>query len=126
MSLAAAAVFVTSVLMPVLDTPSGQPVDLFDVLIEEVGTETWLRFRFLAPQIAKDGGTITFTQAEPDLEFLCTEVALPYIAEFDLSPEIVAVMLSDQPIEFGVSDPEVTQFIDLFRVTSGTCVWEGI
>lgn len=125
MSFAAASLTATGLVTSVLGAPSGQPIELYDVLIDEVGFETWLRFRFLAPEIAKNGGTITFAQAEPDLEYLCAEVALPYIAEFDLKPEIIAVMLSDRPIEFGVSDPEVTQFIDVFRVTSGACVWEG-
>lgn len=126
MSYSAAALATTGLVTSVLGAPSGQPIELYDVLIDEVGAETWLRFRFLAPEIAKVGGTVSFAQAEPDLEYLCSEVALPYIAEFDLKPEFVAVVLLDQPIEFGVSDPEVTQFIDLFRVTSGACVWEGV
>ncbi|MFK7879777.1 DUF6497 family protein [Roseobacter sp.] len=109
-----------------LDVPSGQPIQLHDVLIDEVGSESWLRFRFLAPEIARDRGTISFAQAEPDLEHLCTQVALPYMAEFDIEAEIVSVVLLDKPVEFGVSDPEATQFNDVFRVNSGACVWEGI
>ncbi|WP_187429282.1 DUF6497 family protein [Roseobacter fucihabitans] len=121
-----ASVFALGLAVPVLDVPSGQPVELFDVLIDEVNAETWLRFRFLAPEIARDTGSISFVQAEPDLEYLCAKVALPYMMEFDLAPEIVAVMILDQPMGFGVSDPDVTQFVDLFRVSSGACVWEGL
>ncbi|WVX49815.1 hypothetical protein ROLI_029100 [Roseobacter fucihabitans] len=126
MSVLLASVFALGLAVPVLDVPSGQPVELFDVLIDEVNAETWLRFRFLAPEIARDTGSISFVQAEPDLEYLCAKVALPYMMEFDLAPEIVAVMILDQPMGFGVSDPDVTQFVDLFRVSSGACVWEGL
>ncbi|WP_299406404.1 DUF6497 family protein [uncultured Roseobacter sp.] len=126
MSLLATLAFATHmVALPVLEVPSGQPIELYEVLIDEVGAETWLRFRFLAPEIARDTGTVDFAQAEPDLEHLCVQVALPYLAEFNLSPEIVAVTLLDRPVEFGVTNPDATQFIDLFRVTSGACVWEG-
>ncbi|MGC3936251.1 DUF6497 family protein [Roseobacter sp. EG26] len=127
MSFAATLAFVAhAAVLPVTDVPSGQPVELYEVLIDEVGTETWLRFRFLAPEIARDTGSISFAQAESDLEHLCVEVALPYLTEFDLRPQIVAVTLLDRPVEFGQSDPKATQFIDVFRVSSGSCVWEGL
>lgn len=112
--------------LPVLDVPSGQPIELYEVLIDEVGAETWLRFRFLAPQIARDTGSVSFVQAEPDLEYLCRQVALPYLDEYDLEADMVAINLLDRPVEFGLTDPEATQFIDLFRVSSGTCIWEGL
>ncbi|MCV3272958.1 DUF6497 family protein [Roseobacter sinensis] len=110
----------------VLDVPSGQPVEFYEVLTDTVGDELWVRFRFLAPQIARSTGSIGFEQAEPDLEHLCTEVALPYLAEYALEADIVAVTLLDRPVPFGVSDAEATQFIDVFRVSSGQCVWEGL
>lgn len=106
--------------------PSGQPVRLYEVLIDDVGSESWLRFRFLAPEIARATGHVTFADAEADLEHLCTEIALPYLAEHALSPNVVAVTLLDRPVAFGATDPEATQFIDIFRVTSGTCIWEGL
>lgn len=125
MSLMTVIAFTAATALPVLDVPSGQPVELYEVLVDKVGAETWLRFRFLTPEIARDGGTITFAEAEADLEHLCAEVALPYLAEYDLAPEIVAVTLLDRPVTFGLTDPEATQFIDVFRVTSGACIWEG-
>ncbi len=125
MSLMTAIAFATATALPVLDVPSGQPVELYEVLVDKVGAETWLRFRFLTPEIARDGGSITFAEAEADLEHLCAEVALPYLSEYDLAPEIVAVTLLDRPVEFGLADPDATQFIDVFRVSSGSCIWEG-
>lgn len=109
-----------------LDVPSGQPVTLHEVLIDEVGSESWLRFRFLTPEISREGGSLSFADVEPDFEHLCTEVALPYLSEYDLAPTIVAIALLDRPVPFGQSDPEATQFIDVFRVISGTCIWEGL
>lgn len=106
--------------------PSGQKVDLFEVLIDEVGAETWLRFRFLTPEISPKNGRISFAQAEDDFEHLCTHVALPYLDSYALSGDVVVVTLLDVPVEFGASDPDVTQYIDVFRISSGRCVWEGI
>lgn len=126
MSLLTTIAFSITTALPALEVPSGQPVELYEVLIDEVGADTWLRFRFLAPEIARNGGSVDFAQAEPDLEHLCQAVALPYLAEYDLAPEFVSVTLLDRPVEFGRSDPDATQFIDVFRIASGTCIWEGL
>ncbi|MEM9639279.1 MAG: DUF6497 family protein, partial [Pseudomonadota bacterium] len=82
MSLLTTIAFSITTALPALEVPSGQPVELYEVLIDEVGADTWLRFRFLAPEIARNGGSVDFAQAEPDLEHLCQAVALPYLAEF--------------------------------------------
>ncbi|MEP2641905.1 DUF6497 family protein [Roseobacter sp.] len=110
---------------PMQAVPSGQPIELIEVLLDEVGAEQWVRFRFLTPQIGRSTGTISFAQAELDFEYLCRHIALPYLTDYNLTPDIVAVTLLDRPVAFGVSDQSATQFVDLFRVTSGACVWEG-
>jgi hypothetical protein len=106
--------------------PSGQTVELFEVLVDQVGLESWLRFRFLAPEIGKTETDLTFAQTQSDFEVLCAEVALPYMAEFDLTADVVVVALLDRPVEFGVADPEATQFIETFRVDGGQCEAEGL
>ena len=106
--------------------PSGQDIELFEVLIDEVSTETWLRFRFLAPEIGATDKGKTFAQIEPDFAHLCAQVALPYMGDFDLHAEVVAITLLDRPVAFGQSDPDASQFVDVFRVSSGECVWEGL
>ncbi|WP_300032144.1 DUF6497 family protein [uncultured Roseobacter sp.] len=106
------------------DAPSGQPVELFEVLIDDVGGEAWLRFRFHAPQIARNGGSVSFAAAEGDFEYLCTHVALPYATEHSLVADVVSISLLDQRVAFGAADESVTQFVDAFRVTSGACIWE--
>lgn len=105
--------------------PSGQLVELFEVLVDTVGEETWLRFRFLAPAIARDGEALSYAQAEADFLHLCTAVALPYLQEFELQADVIVVSLSDRPVTFGTSDPDATQYFEAFRVTNNTCVWEA-
>ncbi|MEM9968961.1 MAG: DUF6497 family protein [Pseudomonadota bacterium] len=107
-----------------LDVPSGQLVTLQEVLIDEVGAETWLRFRFLAPQIAREGGSIPYDLAAEDIAFLCTDLALPYLAEYALTGEVVVISLADRATEFGVPDPDATQFFEAFRIVDNTCTFE--
>ena len=107
------------------DLPSGLEVSLTEVLVDQVGGETWLRFRFIVPAIARGEGAVTYADAEGDMAQLCSDLALPYLSEHQLKAEIVVISFSDRPVEFGVADPEATQFFDAFRVSDGTCVWEA-
>ena len=62
----------------VLHVPSGQPVTLQDVIRSEDGPlGAALRFRFVAPQIAREGGTVDFETASADMMELCQSFALP-------------------------------------------------
>jgi hypothetical protein len=107
------------------DVPSGQTITLHEVLIDKVNAQNWLRFRFIAPQIARDGGDITFAQAEPDMAHLCQATAVPYMAEYDLRADMIVISMSDQIVEFGETNPDATQFFDAFRVENETCIWEA-
>ena len=105
--------------------PSGQIVTLHEVLSDEVNGEKWLRFRFLAPQIARMGGSITHIDAEPDFPHLCETVARPYLDEYDLTPDVIAITLMDRPVPFAQADTDATQFIEVFRIDGDACVWEA-
>lgn len=105
--------------------PSGQTVELHEVLAEAVGGGDWLRFRFVAPRIDRENGDISFFDAKDDFIHLCEVVALPYVAEHALSPERVVVTLMDRVVTFGAFDPDATQFIEGFSVAENTCTWEG-
>ena len=107
-----------------LSVPSGQSVELFEVLIDEVGAEAWVRFRFLAPEIGKLDGDLTFEQTQHDFERLCADIALPYMAEYALVADVVVIALLDRPVEFGAADPEATQYIETFRVENDVCLAE--
>ena len=107
------------------DVPSGQPVTLHEVLVDTVNGESWLRFRFLAPQIAREGGDVSYGEAEGDFQELCETVGLPYLTEYDLAPDLIVIALMDRPVPFGQPDPEATQFIEAFRIVEDGCVWEA-
>lgn len=108
------------------DVPSGQQIDLQEVLVEELGEETWLRFRFIAPQIARGPEAIAYELAAPDIEHLCTSVALPYMVEHALTGQVIVVSLADRALEFGAADPEATQYFEAFRAAEDRCIWEGL
>ena len=107
------------------DMPSGQSVTLHEVLVDTVSGENWLRFRFIAPSINKDVGGLAYDSAFEDIEHLCTEIAVPYIAEYNLKSDLVVVSIADQKIEFGETNPDATQFFEAFRVKSDVCIWEA-
>ncbi|MGC1494477.1 MAG: DUF6497 family protein [Sulfitobacter sp.] len=106
--------------------PSEQPIDLQEVLVDDVNGDTWLRFRFVAPEINREGGSIDYDAAAADMFFLCTDVALPYMAAYALEGQVIVVSLADRVTEFGVPDPDATQFFEAFRTDGDTCIWEGL
>lgn len=105
------------------EVPSGQPIELHEVLIDAQDEMTWLRFRFIAPRIARGDSQITYADAEPDIVHLCNAVAVPYMNEFTLEGEVIVISLADRATEFGQPDPEATQFFEAFRVENGACIW---
>jgi len=103
--------------------PSGQPVALVEVLLDDTPGALWARFRFVAPQIGTGG--VGMDTSGPDMDHLCAEAALPYLAAHDIEPARVVISLSDRSVAFGASDPEATQFFELYRVENGACIWEA-
>lgn len=109
-----------------LVVPSAQPLELYEVLITDVGPETWVRFRFLAPEIGTHTGGKAFAEVEADFEHLCQTLVLPYIADYSLEPDAVVLTMLSQPVEFGTSDADATQYVEVFRIEGNDCIWEGL
>lgn len=105
--------------------PSGQSVTLSEVLLDENPGALWVRFRFVAPRIARDGGDIGYDAAGPDMDTLCDEVAVPYLAHHGIAPERVVISLSDRAVPFGAPDPDATQFFEAYHLENGACIWEA-
>lgn len=105
--------------------PSGQRVVLNEVLIDDSPGETWLRFRFLAPQIAATGGDIDNDTAAADMDHLCDHLVLPYLTKYALDPSRIVISLSDRDVPFGASAPDATQFFEAYRLENARCIWEG-
>lgn len=109
-----------------IEVPSGQPVTFHDRFLDENGDMGPVaRFRFVAPQIARDGGTVTFAMAEADMAHLCDAYALPRLPELGGEAVQIVVTLMDRPVPFGEPDPEATQFFEAYRPVDGRCEWEG-
>lgn len=108
----------------VVPVPSGQEVTLMDVIWNIPGPEGLAtRFRFLAPAIARDGGTISADQAQADMLALCRDLALKRIADAGQAPAQIIISLSDRPVPFGETVPDATQYFESYALKDGDCVW---
>lgn len=107
-----------------LPVPSGQPVYLDNVLVDENPGELWLRFRFVAPNIGQTVGRVGYDVSAVDMDHLCETLAVPYVAQRELLPARVVISLSDTAVTFGESAPGVTQFFEAYRLENASCIWE--
>jgi hypothetical protein len=106
--------------------PSGVEADVHEVLIEEIGTESWLRFRMIAPQIGRQRDDAPdFALLEQDFPHICETLVLPYLVEYELNPDRVVISVSDRAVRFGTSNPAATQYFEMFRIENGLCIWEA-
>lgn len=103
--------------------PSGQPVMLQDLFWQE-GDDLVLRVRFLAPQIAREGGTVAYDAAVKDMLHLCDTVVRPQVEAGEDKPDQIIISFSDIDVPFGEADPAATQFFEAYRIENGACIWE--
>ncbi|WP_284164280.1 DUF6497 family protein [Frigidibacter sp. SD6-1] len=109
-----------------IPVPSGQTVTYFETIQNAQGPEgLTYRFRFIAPAIARDGGTVDADTALLDMEFLCNTFAMKAVPSTGPQPAQIVISLADRPVPFGEPAPEATQFFEAFRPEDGACVWEG-
>jgi hypothetical protein len=109
-----------------LTVPSGQVVTLIDTVQGAPGPEgLTLRFRFLAPGIARAEGAVSVEKAQADMAHLCTHYALPRVSKSGPAIQQIVISLSDRAVPFGESDPEATQYFEAFSIADGTCIWEA-
>jgi hypothetical protein len=106
--------------------PSGQPITFVEVVRDAQGPEgLTYRFRFLAPQIAREGGQVTAEQALEDMAQICDSFALPRVTSALPEVQQIVISLSNRPIEFGQTDPEATQYFEAFSPGGDACIWNG-
>lgn len=79
------------------------------------------RFRFVAGWIGEEAD---FDLVSADMAYLCEAYALPRIADIGPQPAQIVISLSEEPTEFGLSAPDVTQFFEAYTPQDGHCVWE--
>ena len=105
--------------------PSGQAVTLIEVINTVAGTDGLAaRFRFLAPAIARDTGSVDAETASADMDWLCQSFALPRISNIGPQPKQIIISLSDMNVPFGETDEEATQFFNSYSIKDGVCAWE--
>lgn len=102
--------------------PSGLDITLYDVILE--ADAKIARFRFTVPAIAASAGHKGFVDVIDDLQFVCDKVIVPALQGNGWDSGEVVVSVSDKPVDFGVYDPDVTQFFQPFRMEADACVWE--
>ena len=83
-----------------------------------------LRFRFLAPAIARDGGSVDADTAGRDMDYLCNAFALRHLPKDDPKPAEIIISLSDRDVPLGQDDPDATQFFSSYQIEDGACEWE--
>ena len=108
------------------ELPSGLRPDLSEVLVDSVGPETWLRFRFVDAQLDKSSpDALAFSDIEGDFALICAALALPYAEKYGLTADKVIVSLADRFVAYGTTNPSATQYFEQFRIENGDCIWEG-
>ena len=80
-----------------VEVPSGQPVSLVGVLLDDGPGALWARFRFVAPEMTADSAEA----AAGDMDHLCSAVAAPYVSHHRIEPARIVISLSDRDVEFG-------------------------
>lgn len=121
---ALAALALSAAPLAAADVPSGQEAVLHEVLVDAQDTTTYLRFRFLTPQIGAEAGQISFDVAGGDMMHLCQTLALPYMAEYDLTGDKIVISFMDRITEFAQPDPDATQYFESFKPKNDTCIWD--
>lgn len=102
--------------------PSGQDITALGALVE-ADTQTY-RFRFLAPDLASPFKRPAFEKLTLDLDALCADFALAQVPAEGREAALIVISLSAEPVEFGISAPDVEQVFEAFRVENDTCILE--
>ena len=106
-----------------LEVPSRQLVTLQEAFLEEQADGAlWLRLRFVAPRIGSGPGEYGFDVVEWDMVHLCEALGIPW-AEAG-GADLIVVSFAAEPVEFGLSTPDVAQFFEAYRIEDGECAWE--
>jgi len=102
--------------------PSGLPMTLYDVRLEQ--DPDVARFRFVSAAIDPAGEGRGFADLVEDLQFVCDRVVVPSLAANDWPGRDVVISVSNVQTEFGIFDDRVTQFFQPYKIEGDTCIWE--
>ena len=109
-----------------ISVPSGQSANLHEMFLEpQESGEVIFRLRYLTPEISREGGQMKYADVEADFQHLCESDALPKLHEAQAQADTIVISMMDRVVEFGASDPDATQFFEVFRHNFDTCIWEA-
>jgi hypothetical protein len=81
----------------------------------------WLRFRYVAPGITRD----EYDEIQGDFEALCQGAAVNYRPATGMQVSQAVISIASEPVDFGATAPNVSQFFEAFRLEDGACIWEA-
>lgn len=95
-----------------------------DILWESDDVHDSLVVRLVVPEIARNGGSVDYDSAGPYMDRVCADIAVPTILNTESKIDRVLVVFMDQPVPRGQPMPEATQFINIYSLENGRCIWE--
>lgn len=111
-------------LAPVI-LPSSQEVVFQEIVSDTQGYGLTYRFRFVGPWIRAGRKEMSYEQIEADMAFLCTDYALPRIANIGPRPAVVIISVAEREVPYGEAMPDVVQLFEAYRPEEDSCIWEG-
>lgn len=111
--------------MSAIQVPSGQIVAFVEIIRDVEGVDGMTtHVRFVAPDISRRGGVVSFEQALRDMEHVCNEFATSQGLEANSLPAQVVISFSDVFIRFGQAAPDATQYFESYTLQDGRCISE--
>lgn len=103
--------------------PSGHSLTLQETLVDHATEQSVLRLRYVMPAIADK--SLGYNDLLADFEYLCETQAVPEALAQPTPIQQIVISLSDQETEFGVSNPDATQYFEAFNLETDICILEG-
>ncbi|MBT0956017.1 hypothetical protein IV417_01340 [Alphaproteobacteria bacterium KMM 3653] len=110
------------------ELPAGW-AQLYDVQFVAVsgGGVPALVLRYLAPEIGREGGSLSYDDVAPELDEICNGdgiLAAASVAALGQPIAEIVVTVMDRPIEWGTADPEATMFREAYLLGEEGCQWQ--
>ena len=106
-----------------MTTSSGLTVQFMETVQDHSSYGLTVHFRFVLEGLGEPGRA--FDDVAPDMERLCTDFAVPRLANTGPQPRQIVITLSGQETAFGETAPDTVQFFEAYSVQDGTCIWEA-
>lgn len=107
-----------------VEAPSGQPLVLRDLMVEETpwSGEMQIVVRLLAPLIAGEG--LSNSELRTDMDWACRTWGVPAAQTRASTPDWIVIEMMEAPVERGLSTPGVRRYFETYRLEGPVCIWE--